>query len=267
MTTDHFTRKIMLLDDEPFMLTLLKHVLKNIGYSQVTGFSSGESALASLDQEAAQPEVILLDLNMPEMDGLEFVRHLVKRSFVGNLILVSGEGERMLEATVKLVSAHKIGVLGHLQKPVKPDELSALLNKRPPPSNLRQDFDRKTYSADDLRRGMDCGELENYYQPKVDVTSGGVVGAEALVRWIHPQHGIVFLINLYPWLSSRLMGDLTRGVLKRAMAHARGWADKRMDLRVSVNVSMVNMTALDFPDLVAELASQAGVKPSSIMLE
>jgi len=268
MTFGDVDRKIMLLDDEPFMLKLLQQVLANLGYLRVTAFSNGQSALAAFDQENGQPDMILLDLNMPKMDGLEFVRHLVKRNFTGILILISGEGERMLEATVKLVSAHGIGILGHLHKPFKPDELKALLVKRVEPNARHRASDRNAYSPAELRQGMASGELENYYQPKVDVASGRVVGVEALVRWIHPQDGIVYPDQFITVAEQHgLMDDLTHGVLVRAMNHVRQWGDERLDLRVSVNVSMVNMVALDFPDRVAELASRAGVMPSSVMLE
>ena len=258
----------MLLDDEPFMLRLLQQVLANFGYSRVTAFTNGQSALAVFDQEIGRPELILLDLNMPEMDGLEFVRHLVDRKFAGGLILISGEGERMLEVTVKLVSAHGIAILGHLHKPFKPDELKALLMKRVEPIDQHRASEKNAYSPAELRQGMTSGELENFYQPKVEVATGRVVGAEALVRWLHPQDGIVYPDQFITLAEQHeLMDDLTHGVLVRAMNHVRQWGAKRLDLRVSVNVSMVNMVALDFPDKVAELASRAGVMPSSVMLE
>lgn len=126
------TLRIMVLDDESFMLKLIGRLLANLGFTQVTSCDSGRAALAWFDSSTEPPNLILLDLNMPEMDGLEFVRHLVERLYSGSLILISGEDERMLQAAVKLVQAHKISVLGHLHKPVKPEALSALLEKWTP---------------------------------------------------------------------------------------------------------------------------------------
>src|SRR5680860_952497 len=113
------TLRILVLDDESFMLKLLGHMLANLGFAQVASCDSGCAALESFDSPNNPPDLILLDLNMPEMDGVEFVRHLVKRLYTGSLILISGEDERMLQTAVKLVRAHKIWVLGHLRKPVK----------------------------------------------------------------------------------------------------------------------------------------------------
>jgi CheY-like chemotaxis protein len=111
--TDICTVKIALVDDEPFMLKLLGRMLENLGCAALSGHVGGRAALDAF-AAAGPPDLILLDLNMPEMDGIEFVRHLVETRYAGSLILVSGEDERMLQAASKLVRAHQIRVLGHL---------------------------------------------------------------------------------------------------------------------------------------------------------
>src|SRR6188474_183772 len=130
--------RILVLDDESFMLKLLSRILSNLGFTSVTLCDSGRAALERIGDTDSHPNLILLDLNMPEMDGIEFVRHLVERHYVGSLILVSGEDERMLQTAEKLVQAHKIPILGHLHKPVTPESLSLLLDKWTPPSRSSQ---------------------------------------------------------------------------------------------------------------------------------
>ena len=262
------TVRILMLDDEPFMLKLIGRLLANLGFTQVTRCDSGRAALASLDSSNKPPDLILLDLNMPEMDGLEFVRHLVERLYSGSLILVSGEDERMLQAAVKLVQAHKISVLGHLRKPVKPEALSALLEKWTPSSPARPGAAKKVYGADQLRAAIDNGELINYYQPKVAVATGEVVGVETLVRWRHPQDGMVFPDQFIGVAEAHgLIDDLTRVVLTGALAQAKVWQDARWGLRVAVNLSMANLASLNFPDFVAGLAAKAGVPQQGVVLE
>ena len=257
-----------MLDDDSFMLKLLGHVLANLGFTQVTSCDSGRAALAWFDSPNNPPDLILLDLNMPEMDGVEFVRHLVERLYSGSLILISGEDERMLQAAVKLVQAHKISVLGHLHKPVKPASLSALLEKWATPSPASHRAAKKVYGADELRAAIDNGELVNYYQPKVAVATGELVGVETLVRWRHPQDGMVFPDQFIGVAEAHgLIDDLTRVVLTGALAQAKVWRDAGLALRVAVNVSMDSLASVDFPDLVAGLAAQAGVPPQTVVLE
>lgn len=262
------TVRILMLDDESFMLKLLGHVLANLGFTQVTRCDSGRAALASLDSPSDPPDLILLDLNMPEMDGVEFVRHLVERRYTGSLILISGEDERMLQTAVKLVRAHKISVLGHLHKPVKPEALSALLDQWTPPSLGSPRAANKIYGVDAVRAAINNGELVNYYQPKVAVTTGRVVGVETLVRWRHPEDGMVFPDQFIGVAEMHgLIADLTRVVLSSALAQTKVWRDAGLALRVAVNVSMENLASLDFPDFVAGLAAKAGVAPQEVVLE
>lgn len=262
------TVRIMVLDDEPFMLKLLGRMLANLGFTQVTSCASGRGALASLDSPNQPPDLILLDINMPEMDGLEFVRHLVERHYTSKIIVISGEDERMLQAAVKLVQSHKISVLGHLRKPVQPEALSALLEKWTPSAPARPGAAKKVYGADELRAAIDNGELVNYYQPKVAVATGEVVGVESLVRWLHPQDRMVFPDQFIGVAEAHgLIDDLTRVVLTGALAQAKVWQDAGWVLRVAVNVSMDSLASLDFPHFVAGLAAQAGVPPQGMVLE
>src|SRR5436190_16890535 len=194
--TDKAALTIMAVDDEPFMLKLHARLLANLGYTTVTTCEGALLALEAMDGADKPVDVILLDLNMPEMDGIEFLRHLVNRDYAGSVILVSGEDERVLQAAAKLVRAHQITALGHLRKPVNPDMLAALLLKWKPPvptehwSPLASGTfaaATKSYAAGDVRAAITNGELVNYYQPKVSLTSGKVVGVETLVRWMHPH--------------------------------------------------------------------------------
>jgi len=265
---DKSALRILVLDDEPFMLKLLTHILSGLGFSQVTACDSGRGALERIDHPDSPPDLILMDLNMPEMDGIEFMRHLVERRYTGSLILVSGEDERMLQSAEKLVRAHKIPALGHLSKPVNPEDLSALLEKWTPPCLHGSRATKNAYGADEVRAAIVNGELVNYYQPKVDVASGKVVGVESLVRWRHPQDGMVFPDQFIGVAEEHgLIDDLTRAVVSAAFAQAKTWQDGGLHLHIAVNISMDNLATLEFADYVADAACTAGITPDSIVLE
>ncbi|MBL6985891.1 MAG: EAL domain-containing response regulator [Methylobacter sp.] len=266
--TDKSALRILVLDDEPFILKLMSRVLTNLGFTQVTTCDSGRSALDSIDHPNSPPDVILLDLNMPEMDGVEFMRHLVERHYVGSLILVSGEDERMLQTTERLVQAHKISVLGHLNKPVKPKDLSTLLDQFMSPCLSPSPVMKKSYGADEVNTAIFNGELVNYYQPKVDMTNGKVVGVESLVRWRHPQNGMVYPDQFIGVAEEYgLIDDLTRVVVDAAFAQAKTWQSKGLYLRVAINISMHNLATLAFADHVIAAAVVAGIEPDGIVLE
>jgi hypothetical protein len=129
---------------------------------------------------------------MPGMDGVEFVRRLVDIPYSGAVVLVSGEGERILDTVERLARAHRLNVLGHLNKPVQIEMLEALIEIWR--DNVPKSADKvpHSYGAEEVWCAIAGGELVNYYQPKVDVVNGHVVGVETLVRWRHPDDGLVF---------------------------------------------------------------------------
>lgn len=267
--TEQSTISILVLDDDHFMLEILVHVLAELGYTRVTTCDSGRIALNSSIGLEDQPNLILLDLKMPEMDGIEFVRKLVDCHYAGGLILMSDEVERVLQAVERLAQAHRITVLGHLNKPFKPERLAQLIEKWTPLSTNQPLATRKTYDVDEVRVAIANNELINYYQPQVAVATGQVVGVEALVRWNHPEDGLVFPDQFIGVSEIHgLIDDLTRVVFVTALDQLQEWYKSGLALRMAVNVSMDNLTSLDFADFVIEkTAEMTNITPRNIVLE
>jgi EAL domain-containing protein (putative c-di-GMP-specific phosphodiesterase class I)/FixJ family two-component response regulator len=260
--------RILVLDDEPFMLKLLSRILTNQGYLNVATCDSGQAALVVIDDQNQRPDLILLDINMPQMDGIEFVRHLVEHNYPGALILVSGEDERVLQSIEKLVKAHQITVLGYLNKPVAPERLAALVASCVLPSLEAIKRSKKVYGEETLRAAIVNGELVNFYQPKVAIASGEMVGAETLVRWQHPTDGLVFPDQFIGVAEQcGLIDDVTRAVLAAALPQAKLWQDDGLSLRLAVNLSMDNLLSLSFLDYVVNLTTEMGVRPQNLVLE
>jgi EAL domain-containing protein (putative c-di-GMP-specific phosphodiesterase class I)/FixJ family two-component response regulator len=258
--------RILVVDDDPFVLKMMEHMLKKSGFNSVATCKNGSLALDTLDIQDEKSNLILLDLNMPEMDGIEFVRKLVEHDYSGSLILISGENERTLEMTEKLVHAHKINILGHLQKPVLPDELAALISMWRQVEDGR--FVTKVYTASELRSGIANRELVNYYQPKVAVATGAVVGVETLVRWRHAEDGLVFpdqFIGLAE--KNGLIDFLTNVVVVDALDQAKSWRNEGLNLCVAVNVSMDNLSSVSFADFVTDATLEADLPTRDIVLE
>jgi diguanylate cyclase (GGDEF)-like protein len=120
----------------------------------------------------------------------------------------------------------------------------------------------------DLRRGLQRGELVLYYQPKINIHTGDLVGAEALVRWQHPEHGLVFPDAFIP-LAERtgLINPLTRHILDTALAQARVWLDAGRPLPIAVNLSARNLHNERFAAQVDELLAVHDVPAHLLELE
>ena len=258
----------LLIDDDPFALKLLARQLAQLGHTAVTLCERAQDALGLLENQLDEYGLVFCDLQMPGMDGVEFVRHLARIGFQGSLVLVSGEHGRVLQTVQKLAQAHHVHILAALPKPVSSERLRQALASHASRSATSPRAPRDTYPPDELARAIAGGELVNHYQPKVDLATGALIGVEALVRWQHPQAGRVFPDQFIATAEEHgLIDALTRAVLTAALRQSRLWRNEGLELQMAVNVSMDNLASLDFPDVVAQLADEAGVAPSSVTLE
>ncbi|RZI42467.1 EAL domain-containing protein [Herbaspirillum sp. HC18] len=260
--------KILLLDDESFALDLLEHQLSNLGFPQIIRCESAMDALAVLAADDGTIDLIFCDLQMPRMDGVEFVRQLVRTSYAGGLVLVSGEEERILQTAHKLTQAHGLNVLGVLNKPVAPEQLRQLMENPAARSFAAPPATWKTYGPDELQRAITHGGLVNHYQPKVELATGNLAGVETLVRWRHPWDGLIPPARFIDTAEEYgFIDDLTRVVLVTALQDARIWQDSGLSLHLAVNVSMDSLSGLGFPNFVERSAAEAGVPLTRLVLE
>lgn len=260
--------RVLAVDDDPLALRTITHVLARIGIASATACDSGPAALEVLDGAGGPVDVIVLDLNMPGMDGIEFIRRLVARRYTGGIVLLSGEDEATLQSAETLLRAHKLRALGHLHKPVEPSQLASLLGQWRSfgePSTTESGPD---YSVEEVRRAIDACELVTHFQPQVAVATGQVVGVEALVRWRHPRDGLVYPDRFIAMAETHgLIDGLTDVVLRQAVAQVRAWRATGLELRIAINLSMQTLSALDFPDRLQGLIDSSGVRPSDLVLE
>ena len=266
MTISLSDLKVLIVDDNKFMVNLVRRILKELEIDLVQSANDGVGALERLDETAI--DVVLCDLNMPGMDGIEFLRHLAGREAKPAVILMSGEGKSVLKTVEQLGRAHRLSILGSIPKPVTKDSLEVLLEK------VRTDQTRRSGSATEpltpaeIRAGLEGDAVVPYFQPKVSVADRALVGVETLVRWQHAERGLLGPWAVIPGAEEfDLINDVTEAVLQKAMAQTGAWRAKGLDVKVSVNVSVKDLYRFDFPDFVVATAEAEGVDPSSLMLE
>jgi diguanylate cyclase (GGDEF)-like protein len=120
----------------------------------------------------------------------------------------------------------------------------------------------------DLRRALEGDQLLLHYQPQISTSTGHVLSVEALIRWQHPQHGLIFPDAFIPLAEhTGLIGPLTHYVLDTALAQARAWIDADRPLPVSVNLSARNLLEETLPTQVAGLLTAHGVPAELLQLE
>jgi diguanylate cyclase (GGDEF)-like protein len=119
-----------------------------------------------------------------------------------------------------------------------------------------------------LRKALEDGQVILHYQPKVDLETGIIVGAEALVRWQHPDRGLIPPADFVPMAErTGLIRPLSRYVLDQALRQCGEWRDAGLDLKVSVNLSARNLLDPSLPDDVTRLLTKWGIPENLLELE
>lgn len=122
--------------------------------------------------------------------------------------------------------------------------------------------------ADELSAAIASGELVLHYQPQLELAQRRVATVEALVRWPHPEHGLIGPLTFLPLAEQAgLMPKLTQWVLTSALAQCSRWRAASRPVRVSVNISAGDLVDPGFPDAVAELLTRHAVPAEALLLE
>lgn len=263
---------IQLLDDDPFILILLKGMLLKQGVQRIETNVDTEEVLHQVATETFMPEIIFLDLHMPKIDGLAVIRELALINYRGHIALMSGDNDTVLRAAAKLANAHNIKVLGYLKKPIKPQHLSVILQRwRSEPFTAEQEraLLRDSYSSEDLKTAIMRGEITNYYQPKVRLSTGEVCGLEALARWQHPTKGLISPSVFIPLAEQYgLIDQLTQQVVENALMEMKRWEVLGAHWGpVAINISMDSLRSADLIEKIFRQIGTSSITPEQLSFE
>lgn len=258
---------ILVVEDETFMLSLVVRILAGLGYPSITTASNGRQAL---EHAPSTFDVIISDLNMPEMDGVELLGHLATRQFSGGIVLLSGEDERILETAMGLARTQRLNVLGTLPKPLKPEPLKALLAsyEETDQQQMPASEPQLAISEDELRAGADGERLALVYQPKIRVSDGSVVGVETLARWNHDSRGLLGPAAFIPLAEDTgVIHPLTLSIYRKAITQLCEWTSQGLDLKMSINVSINSFASENFASSLIALSQAMDVDFRQIIFE
>lgn len=257
---------VLIVDDDTFITNLTTRMLKKLGVERISSALDGHEGLREIS--ASRPDIILCDLNMPEMDGLEFLRHLGEEKVGSGIILVSGEDKRVLQTATQLAKAHHLNVLGSLQKPIKPAPLKSLLDRFDEQQSAARRGPVTLLTLDAVQEGLHNGRIDVFFQPKVSVPDRRLVGVEALVRWRTEDGRLIPPIAFLPVVEENgLIDELTAQVFQIAVNAAADWVQSGLNIKVAVNFSVDSLTRFDLVDFLVGTAREKGIDPDKLILE
>jgi EAL domain-containing protein (putative c-di-GMP-specific phosphodiesterase class I)/ActR/RegA family two-component response regulator len=259
---------MLVVEDQTVQRKIAVRMLRNMGVEEVEEAEDGFQALTLLAGRATGPDIVVSDLRMPGMDGIEFLRELGQKRPTTSVVLASGLEAAMMGAAEAVARAEGLHVLGTLEKPLTPEKLGSVLRRYVPPEDRHSLTFTKPLERDELEQAIADGNIFAEFQPRVRVADNDITGAEALARWRHPDRGRVPPMEFIPMAEEcGLIDSLTWVMLEQAMAQASQWKRLGETWTVSVNLSLHYLGYNGVADRIASLAERHAVEPQRIVLE
>jgi EAL domain-containing protein (putative c-di-GMP-specific phosphodiesterase class I)/AmiR/NasT family two-component response regulator len=258
--------RVLVVDDDAVCARTMAGLLRHVGAHSVETAGSADEAVERLN--GTTYDLIFCDLNMPGRDGVETMRLFAERQIKCPILIVSGADHRILKAAQELGKHRGLGVAGVLHKPFGLEQIKSALLHVAKVTSPRSRRPQPIIPAAELAEGIAAQQLVLHYQPQLHLHTCQLEGAEALVRWQHPERGLLMpdsFISLAE--STGLIAPLTEWVLREAIGQAAQWRRNGLDIGVSINLSAQTLRELDLPDRIAATTAEAGLHPGRITLE
>ncbi|SAI73213.1 two-component response regulator [Bordetella ansorpii] len=246
---------VLVVDDSAVQRRMAAALCRQLGALRVHEAGDGVQALDLIATLAAPPDLMIVDIEMPHMDGIELIEALRIRGTETDIIIASGRESALIDSVLAIGNDLGVSVLAGLEKPLTLDALSEALSRRATrrgrfsPASGRTDAMPMTPAM--LEAALRDDQIAVHFQPKADMHTGLVRGMEALARWMHPELGAISPGQFIPSAEQcGLIQPLTFRVLEQSLRQLSIWNSRGLRLSIAVNLSP---RLLDWPGLTQDL--------------
>ena len=261
--------RVLIVEDHPFQHEYLIKVFQAISGFDVDVVWDGAAALQRLARQ--RYDLLLSDLMMPGMDGVQLIQHLAQMQTPPTLALMSVASRRMLAGAGQVAENLGLTVAGLISKPLREPEVRTLrdcLDKLAEQARTPCCHRGVSLARENLVRALANGEIQAWFQPKKSLHDGRIVGAEALARWLHPVEGLL--------MPGAFLGEIERlgletqlltCILGQALSAQAQWAQLGYRLAVSINLPTHLLDQCDLVDHLLALVQSRDAEPRQITFE
>ncbi len=261
-------QQILLVDDSAVQRQLMRAICGELSNLQIFEAADGRQAL-NLIYKLGNIDLVVVDLNMPGMDGIELLQHLAKHAQIPAVILISGYAPELLENCGRAAKALGIALIAYLVKPIKPEELQRLVTELLLASKLETHHQVSDAEVPliEMVGGLAQNQFTAYFQPIFSLKTGAIVQCEALARWVHPQRGLLapgtFIDRLdqegYLTLLTRRVAQASFDMMQRAKFSS--------EMRLSINLSRNQLEDAELLDWIHSQLLMRHLSPQQVVLE
>jgi EAL domain-containing protein (putative c-di-GMP-specific phosphodiesterase class I)/FixJ family two-component response regulator len=262
--------RVLVLEDHGFQRRMALRLLHEIGIAEpnLLDAADASSALALLAAQSAPPDIVLVDLDMPGMDGIEFLGHVAQRRLARNVALVSALDPALLDAVQAMAASYGLNIAGVVEKPLSTDKLMRIVHAPRLDWGEPDAVPAEAIDEDALRRALADGGVRPWFQLQVDMTNGKPRAVEALARWHDGDRVVPPSCFIEPLERMGLAQALTESMLEQACTWKREWERAHgLRLCVAINVSPLGLGDPAVADRLEAIVARHGLQANDVVLE
>ncbi|MFY9962229.1 EAL domain-containing response regulator [Pseudomonas sp.] len=259
---------ILIVEDHPFQHMYLQNLFNELGQFNLDSARDGKEALERL--QLRDFDLVLTDLMMPGMDGVQFIQRLATLRCKPDLAIMSTASRRMLMAASLVAKNLGVKVLGLISKPVASSTLRNVTEQLQHKDQITVQTLPAAAPIDHqaILQALDNRDLQAWFQPKKSLRTGRIVAAEALVRWIHPEHGVLLPGSFLPAFKAFGQEEGLLWLMLEQAIHAQArWREKGYDVPVSINLPTHLLSSHDLADRLLEFVRNHQGIPGKLCFE
>ncbi|GAA5173647.1 EAL domain-containing protein [Niveibacterium umoris] len=262
---------VLVVDDSAVQRQHAVTLAKGLGIELVYEAGNGVEALELLALLTVPPALLVIDLEMPGMDGVELIQQLRERDIQIPIMVASSRDLTLIDSVEAMTAALGLEIVAALQKPLAAEQLADALKRIGRGGKAVAEGSAAIFvplGESELAEAIRGGQIVPYFQPKVDVRTAMIKGVEALARWRHPERGMIAPDTFIPLAEkSGLIRELTMKMTERALAQAAQWNARELRLTMAINLSPLSLDTPGFPQEVWALQEASGVPADQIVWE
>jgi EAL domain-containing protein (putative c-di-GMP-specific phosphodiesterase class I)/ActR/RegA family two-component response regulator len=249
-------RSLAIVDDDPDFRAFVAVTARTCGYDT---YATADAAAFERYVTARHADVAMLDLVLHQLDGIALMTRLSQHRVDTPLIIAAGIDDRVLQASRRLGAARGLRIVAAVHKPLHEGVLRALLTDA---------MQQEPLAPTALAAAFARDEFVLHYEPCVDLRTGRIIGVEALVRWHHPDLGLLPPSRFIALAEEHALIDpLTDLVFAKAIAQLAAWRRDGLSLRCSVNLSARSVGNTALLERVFALCRTHDVDPTHLTIE
>ncbi|MBQ4838175.1 MULTISPECIES: EAL domain-containing response regulator [Pseudoalteromonas] len=263
------SRRILVVDDSHAILVVMQAILSELDIEHVTAVDSAAKALEKIRQSPYPYDAIFTDLNMPEMDGMEFIRHLGEIHYPGGIIIISEMENRIIDLAANLARQHCTHLIGNIAKPVQLIDVERNLKKLDSFVGTEEEYEQPI-TEEKLLEAISQHEITPFYQPKVHRGTKQIKSIEVLARIVSKEHGQVMLPKRFIGVAEDLdlINLLTFQLFEKAATEFQLIRNElNYPFKLAFNLSPIQLNDTSCPDKLALILELNRLKPQEVIVE